>query len=352
MKQLLFSILLLCVYFILSGQAPPEDRHWNLVFEEQFDTIDPEFWKVANDFDHYGEPQVYTSRIDNVFVSDGELVLRVNRESYRCRQLCGWACNKRRYDYTSGWIESTRDLDVRFGYLESRIRIPHGFGFWPAFWTFIGEGVTNPHNAAEIDIFEMLGNDPPTIMGTNLHLDYCNCGESECGCAYLEDHMCPSADSSILCHQLDVEIPDYSSAYHIYAVEWNPSKIIWYVDGRMVRNSPNPGIVDPVRIIFNLAVTPWKLPDKTTPFPSSMNIDYLKVYQMEPDTARIDSCHFDLQRYDWSVKKEIVIGGEGCTNLIPFNEDITIRATGGIEIRGDFSVPLGAQLYLDVNQMY
>jgi hypothetical protein len=32
-------------------------------------------------------------------------------------------------------------------------------------------------------------------------------------------------------------------------------------------------------------------------------------------------------------------------------EDITLRATDGIEIRGDFTVPQGAQLYLDVNEV-
>jgi beta-glucanase (GH16 family) len=351
MRTFLLSCGTIFLFHGLWSQVPGPDPHWNLVFEEQFDSLDPAIWKVAHHFDHYGEPQVYTNRNDNVFVSDGELVLRVKKERYRCRELYGWACNKSWYDYTSGWVETRKEFNALYGYIESRIRIPYGFGFWPAFWTFIGEDVTGKHNAAEIDIFEMLGTQPPTVMGTNLHIAYCNCLKYDCGCDFLNDYRCPQVDSSILCHGLDVEIPDYSEQFNTYAVEWSPSKILWYVNGKVVRISANPGIVDPVRIIFNLAITPWNLPDESTPFPSSMRIDFLRIYEPLADDESIDSCTVDFSEYDWQVKKEITIGGEGCSNEIPVGEDITLRATDGIEIRGDFTVPLGAQLYLDVNEV-
>jgi beta-glucanase (GH16 family) len=164
--------------------------------------------------------------------------------------------------------------------------------------------------------------------------------------------MCPEVDPAILCHGLNVEIPDYSDGYQVYAVEWNPSKIIWYVNGHAVRNSANPGIIDPVRIIFNLAITPWRLPDQSTPFPSTMHIDYLRVYRLEADNERIDSCSVDFQQYECRVRKMISIGGEGCVNSLPADADITLRAAEGIEIKGEFTVPPGAELYLDVNEMY
>jgi beta-glucanase (GH16 family) len=352
MREILYPALFLGITCTVSGQVPGSDPHWHLIFEEQFDSIDPALWKVANDFDHYGEPQVYTHREENVSVSGGELLLRVNRESYRCSELHGWACNKRWYDYTSGWIETREALYVRYGYLESRIRLPHGYGLWPAFWTFVGDSVPGRHNAGEIDIFEMLGDQPPTVMGTNMHLAYCKCGENDCQCDFLDDPMCPEVDPAILCHGLNVEIPDYSDGYLVYAVEWNPSKIIWYVNNRMVRNSANPGIIDPVRIIFNLAVAPWRLPDRTTPFPSAMHVDYLRIYRLEADNERFDSCSVNLEQYDYQVKRDISIGGEGCANSVPAGADITLRAAEGIGIKGEFTVPPGAQLYLDVNEIY
>jgi beta-glucanase (GH16 family) len=163
--------------------------------------------------------------------------------------------------------------------------------------------------------------------------------------------MCPEVNPEILCHQMDVEIPDYSEDFLTYGMEWTPSKIIWYVNGKMVRNEANPGIHDPVRIIFNLAITPWQLPDETTPFPAEMEIDYLRIYGLDQDHQIPDSFRNHLNVLEGTAKDTLILGGEAGFNAVPRNENVTIRATKSIEIRGDFSVPLGAQLYLDVNDI-
>ena len=63
---------------ILFGQTPSNDPHWQLVWGDDFDTLNSNKWKVANHFDHYAsEPQVYTNRLDNVFTSNGKLTLRI-----------------------------------------------------------------------------------------------------------------------------------------------------------------------------------------------------------------------------------------------------------------------------------
>ncbi len=61
------------------GQTILNDPHWELVWEDNFDYLDLSTWKVANNFDHYGEQQVYTNRSNNVFVSNGNLVLKVQK---------------------------------------------------------------------------------------------------------------------------------------------------------------------------------------------------------------------------------------------------------------------------------
>jgi len=349
MIRTFIRIFLFASWTLAAGQTPAADPHWHLVLDEPFDTLDPAVWKVAHHFDHYGEPQVYTNRVENIRTSDGALVITARKERYRYKERSAGKELKRTYDYTSGWLETTADHYIRYGYLESRIKLPHGTGFWPAFWTFVGDDPAR-HNSAEIDIFEMLGYYPSTVMGTNLHIGYCDCGENDCDCEHLNDMMCPEIDPDILCHQLDVEIPDYENTYHTYAVEWSPSKIIWYVNGKMVRNSANPGIIDPVRVILNLAISPWKLPDRTTPFPSSMHVDYVRLYQLRFDTGGMDTCNYDFSFIPDRVMKTISVGGDSCVNGVPPFGDVTLRATEGIEIRGDFQVPQGAQLYLDVNR--
>ena len=372
-------VLLLLRTVGIVGQVPAKDPYWDLVFEEPFDSLDPGTWKVAHHFDHYGEPQVYTNRPENVYLEEGKLVLQVREEHYDCPDPGGKTCNKSSYAYTSGWVETRQPP---FGFLEARIRIPHGYGFWPAFWTFVGVEPPVRHNAAEIDIFEMLGTQHYTDMGTNLHIDYCGCNGIKCRCDYLNDIRCPEVNPEILCHGLDVHIPDYEDTYHIYAVEWTPTKIIWYVNGQMVRNSFNPGIVDPVRVIFNLAIAPWSLPDETTPFPSRMYIDYLKVYQLREDVAArislgrspeepqpagsdapvadfssagVASAHPSVTVPDPSgaVPDPSGAGPEMDTlSQIPVGASVTYRATEEIGISGEFTVPLGAELYLDVNPSY
>lgn len=333
-----FSTLIFILFSItclIRAQLPPEDTHWQLIFEDQFDSLDAQIWTVANNFDHYGDPQVYTNRPENVFIEDGQLILQVRNENYKCTERGGAACNKPWYEFTSGWIETKLWNNIRYGYLESRIKLPHGRAFWPAFWTFGASNKENRSNVAEIDIFEMLGSAPPTQMGTNMHLDYCRCTDNSCPCEFFGQLRCQHVNPEILCNGLDVEIPDYSEDYLVYGLEWTPDKIIWYVNGKMVRNSSNPGIVDPVRIIFNLAITPWKEPDATTPFPSTMHIDYFKFYQ------KVNGTH---------IPDTLRLGGDGRDSVIPPFTHVTYRAKEEILIDGTFFVPLGASVYMDVNR--
>ncbi len=75
--------------------------------------------------------------------------------------------------------------------------------------------------------------------------------------------------------------PDFTKSYHTYAVDWQPNEIVWYVDGverfHVTENVPSV----PMYILANLAVGgDWPgNPDATTPFPSYMDIDYIRVYQ-------------------------------------------------------------------------
>ncbi len=208
--------------------------------------------------------------------------------------------------------------------------LPYGYGFFPAFWTFIGS--ENGTNAAEIDIFEMYGYLPPNIMTTCLHTEYPDI-------VYKGSVLSPTNFN-------------YTS-YHTYGIEWSPSKIIWYVDGCPVRLFSNHGIVDSVRIILNFAIDKDHLPNSSTPFPSSMYVDYVKVYDLKNDCNTIlNVCNYDFSNYDNKVKKSITIGNGSCINSLSSNQNIYLRASEGVLINGDFTVPIGSQLYVDVNPCY
>lgn len=272
-----------CLHILLFiSWIPSSAQQFRLLWEDQFDSLNTDRWLVQDNFDHYGgELQVYTNRPENVFVENGNLILRVLRENYTCPEwaLNPWRCARqyntgKSYEYTSGWVETQPEWKMQFGYVEARISLPYGRGFWPAFWTFVAEGLPSHSNAAEIDIFEMYGHKPATNLETNVHLEYCTPDR-------FDYPGCPSIPSYHKSHL----IPSYANKYHIYGCEWTPEFIKWKFNGVTIRVLNNPGVVDPVRIIMNMALLAGNPPTQYTPFPSDIKIDYVRVYEVAQTTG-------------------------------------------------------------------
>ena len=70
---------------------------------------------------HNNELQAYTSRSDNVYVSDGALHLRPARESWQGKR------------YTSGKVTTQGRAAWRYGRFVVRARLPTGDGWGPAY---------------------------------------------------------------------------------------------------------------------------------------------------------------------------------------------------------------------------
>lgn len=285
-------IFLLCL--LILGAQGSKAQQWELVWEDQFDSLDTDRWLVQNNFDHYGgELQVYTNRPENVFVEDGNLILRVLREQYTCPEwaLHPWGCARqyntgKPYEYTSGWVETQPAWNTHYGMIEARISLPYGRGFWPAFWTFVGEGLETHTNAAEIDIFEMYGHKPATNLETNVHLEYCNPDR-------FDYPGCPSIPSY---HRSHI-IPSYANKYHVYAIEWTPEFLKWRFNGVAIRVMNNPGVIDPVRTIINMALLVGNPPTANSPFPSDIKVDYVRVFREKQVTVASDL----LSAVDWQI---------------------------------------------------
>jgi beta-glucanase (GH16 family) len=278
MIRALFILLFFVVTTAVQSQQPGYRSNYVLVWEDHFNYLNDSIWLVKNNFDHWGgEPQVYTSRPENVFIQDGHLVLRVDRETYSCppEYINQWHCARQYntgepYEFTSGWIETRQpDFNAHYGWIEARIMLPYGYGFWPAFWTFRADDPPGGVNAAEIDIFEMLGHKPPNRITTNIHLEYCN-----------EQQPDYPVCANIPSYYQENTIANYAYTYHTYAIEWSPSHLRWWIDDYLFRWDPNPGVVDPVRVILNMAIEPGYPPNETTPFPSDVLIDHVKVYSL------------------------------------------------------------------------
>ncbi len=128
------------------------------------------------------------------------------------------------------WAGAEYQRDGFFGYgrYEVVMQPPAGSGIVSSFFTHTGKWFGDPHE--EID-FEFLGQNTHEI-----HIKHFHKGGSP-GSVY-------------------VQLPfDYSEAPHLYAFEWMPDSIRWYVDGQLVHEASGPDAMIPdrsSRILMNI----------------------------------------------------------------------------------------------------
>jgi beta-glucanase (GH16 family) len=257
---------------VQDGSTPAgQEGDWWLMFSDDFDgsNLDRNNWTTCYWWGRDGctiasNDELEWYQPDEVLVEAGVLKLRARK-----RQVDGHDPGTEKtttYDYTSGMVTSGRDSSdqgqtagfvFQYGYAEMRARIPSGKGLWPAFWLLPIEHTSKP----EIDVMEIYG-DKPDVIKMNFH--------------YLDE-----SDR----HQNSNEAwtgPDLSNDFHVYAVDWQPDRIIWYVDGVERWRYSDIGYVPnvPMYLLANLAVggVGAGTPDASTVFPGFYEIDYIKVW--------------------------------------------------------------------------
>jgi beta-glucanase (GH16 family) len=257
----------------LAAQARAAD--WHLVWSDEFNGpagtgIDTNKWTAETGGDGWGnkEWEFYTADPTNASLDgNGGLAITAIKS----------APHTFRTKYGPGEISSARLIThkkfaVTYGRIEARIKIPGGQGMWPAFW-IMGEDIDSQGwpGCGEVDIMENIGKEPDTVHGS-LH-----------GPGFSNDDGDPTAPFRL------PKPARFADDFHVYGVEWEPQEIRWYVDGQMYervtqKDLPPHGkwvFNQPFFLLLNLAVGgEWPgSPDKTTPFPAVMTVDYVRVYQ-------------------------------------------------------------------------
>lgn len=214
------------------------------------------------------ELQAYIDSPQTIYIQDSSLVLKPVEKKNPDGTV----------SYISGRVNTQHKHDFLYGIFEARIKVPAGRGFLPAFWMMPTEEERYGQwpRCGEIDIMEVLGHDTTKTYGT---IHYGNPHQQSQGHFAL-----PSGG--------------FAEEYHNYAVQWEPGKIKWYLDGELFFTEtewysftdgkgkvPYPAPFDqPFYIILNLAVGgDWPgSPDMTTDMDhAALWVDWVRVYQKD-----------------------------------------------------------------------
>jgi beta-glucanase (GH16 family) len=167
------------------------------VFSDNFtgdrgSAVDRRTWSLKTGGDGFGagELQFYTDDTRNARLDgDGNLVITA-----RAEDRSDLRCHYGRCDFTSAKLQTQRTFTAPAGRAEARIRVPESQGVESAFRVL---------GADDLAVMENLGSDSSTIRGA--------VGDQE--------------------KSLDAGRP-FSDDFHIYAVDWQPGRTVWSVDGR------------------------------------------------------------------------------------------------------------------------
>ena len=155
------------------------------------------------------ELQEYVDSDENIQVKDGKLIINPVKKVTDGDT----SSTKEVASYTSGRISTQNKQTFTYGRFECRAKVPKGQGYLPAFWLMANdENVYGQWpRCGEIDCMEVMGQETNKAYGT---IHYGNPHSESQGTYYT------GADEK-----------DFSDAFHTFTCDWEPGKIIWYVDG-------------------------------------------------------------------------------------------------------------------------
>jgi hypothetical protein len=158
---------------------------------------------------------------------------------------------------------SVRKYTPQFGYFETRIKGNPYSANHVSLWMIGYEDM--PEHSGEICLFELLGSErgeKSSLVRYGVH---------------------PWSDTTLHEEFFVEPFPLDSTHFHIYAVEWTPTHIVFFIDNmkiRTIQQSPQ----YPMQFIFGMFERPtadaWTGPyNPDDPYPKTFTIDYLRGYQ-------------------------------------------------------------------------
>lgn len=223
--------------------AAPTTEYWEkgLIFFDDFnDGLKIDKYTFLDRGENYNQ-EIQYYHPDNIFIKDGNLVIRAEKRNYKD------------HEYVSGRLETYSKLEFLYGRIEIKAKYPAGNGLFVAIWL-----LSNEENLPEIDILEVLGENPGKIWVVN--------------------HYKKDSETLRTYNTYRIKSPD---EFHVYCLDWNKNKISWFIDDELIHTSEKGIPQKKMYLVINLALGGiWPvLPDDSTVFPADLLIDYIKIYE-------------------------------------------------------------------------
>lgn len=193
---------------------------FTLVLDERFDTLDPALWALGDGA--VGTEAMCRFQSQGVRISEGVLELVIDRAPI----AAGWSNDhrklKRAYDYYCGEVRTRPDRRIRYGRIEARIKAPDrrtASGYITSLFTYVKE----PREGLgieweEIDI-ELEGGRPDAFQANLIY-------------GINAETWTETRHFGAWEHKIDIGAVD---RWRVFAIEWLPDRISWYVDGALVK---------------------------------------------------------------------------------------------------------------------
>jgi len=311
----LFNNLFFLFFFLITLSVQAQQSEY-LIWNDEFDgtSLDLNKWDfdIGTGSNGWGnnELQYYTSNSQNVKVEDGVLKITALNQSFAGS------------NYTSSRIVSRGNFAFSSGKVKARIKLPEGQGIWPAFWMLPEDFEFGIWPASgEIDILEILGQEPNKVHGT-VHYGRYSPNNQMTGATY------------------QIGSPNFTEDFHLFEFEWKEDELSWFVDGFKYNTIKKSDISNDFwpfdrdfHFLLNVAVGgnfPGS-PNASTPFPAQMEVDYVRVFQNPnnliikgPETvyegAKNVQYSVDLIdgiTYDWILPLgATIVSGQGTNTII------------------------------------
>ena len=209
---------------------------WTKIFEDDF-TTNLATWNVWHGGAYNNELQLY--RPNNLQIVNGNLAISAVKETVS-GPTTPFDATPKTFTYTSGRIESPTNFSASANSpkirMMARIKLPPGYGMWPAFWSYGDPWPTQ----GEIDILEGRGQDEFKYQTNYFY------GKTA------GRNLVRGAEGFVTTNV------SLQTCYHVYEVIWSQNSLAFYFDGQLVKTNSG-GYVSNLfgkseRITLNLAV--------------------------------------------------------------------------------------------------